>query len=181
MLQARDFIHILEIHDFSPPANFDDNGLEDSNSGSSGADGIPGGPLASFNHPWLCVYHFTGNIDDSSQWWLLLPRGGGGACWSRVAQQLAHSMITSMCPPDRGYGGTPTQTNLHRRSKQTQQRLPQLVDCFCKKPQSWGQLATLRPPRSWSRLSSRFALPPQGRRVPRHQLASARLTEAELI
>jgi hypothetical protein len=138
MLQARDFIHILEIHDFSPPANFDDNGLEDSNSGSSGANGIPGGPLASFNHPWLCVYHFTGNIDDSSQWWLLLPRGGGGACWSRVAQQLAHSMITSMCPPDRGYGGTPTQTNLHRRSKQTQQRLPQLVDCFCKKPQSWG-------------------------------------------
>jgi hypothetical protein len=82
-LQFRAFIHVLEMHDFSPPPVPPDNGCSWSlDSNEEGDDGYPGYDIGpGLLRPWPRVYHLAENEDEAGNQLPLLPQHGGDARW----------------------------------------------------------------------------------------------------
>jgi hypothetical protein len=88
-LQYRILIHVLEVHDFSPLFNFDDDSSTPSDSSNdSNGDGLPSrNPGTSSLWPWIRIYRLAGHPNAYDSHLPALPCGGGGASWLVVGTQ----------------------------------------------------------------------------------------------
>jgi hypothetical protein len=71
-LQYKVLVHVLEVHDFTPPADSEVDDPPNSDSCGSGGNGLPGSMHSSLQ-PWPCIYWIARPTDERGHPLPLLP------------------------------------------------------------------------------------------------------------
>jgi hypothetical protein len=86
------FIHVLEVHDFSPPEEEDNGWSAQSDSSNDGDDGYMSyDVVAGLLQPWPNVYRLAGDSDVAGNPLSWLPQHGSGTRWLPARSQRAFS------------------------------------------------------------------------------------------
>jgi hypothetical protein len=117
-LQYRVLLHILEVHNFSPPRDSDDDAPPpSSDSRDSGGDGIPGSMHSSLQ-PWLRMFRLAGAVDDRGRLLPSLPQHDSRASWptsvpssSLCMSRFVIEAAVTVRTVQRAEGSTPKKNN----------------------------------------------------------------------
>jgi hypothetical protein len=107
LLHFRAYIRVLETHDFTPPADFDDEGNHGGSSSSSEEDYPVYDPRCGILQPWPRVHKLAPGRSPSGEPWLSLSSAGGRVSWLWCPRPRSDQRALSLSDSSQSHMGGP--------------------------------------------------------------------------